>query len=112
MPIATCVLESGLNATSPHDENVVELWSRYANVSSNEMSVSFINSSASFGKSYALQASLILPSLWSKAEMNQLQLGLSRGLADYFSIDPSSIIVTTTIVASGLVVENDKQVNW
>ncbi|WP_146171277.1 hypothetical protein [Saccharospirillum sp. MSK14-1] len=57
------------------------------------------------GKSYPIIATLCLPSVWSTALVDQLQVGLAQALAVYFDQSLSDILVMTQIVQSGHVVE-------
>jgi hypothetical protein len=48
----------------------------------------------------------------SIAHRDALSLGLAAALADAFVVEPSSVQVVTSIVASGLVVEDGQTVHW
>jgi hypothetical protein len=64
------------------------------------------------GKRYAVMAWLYLPSIWPDDAVGVLSEGLAAALADAFVVEPSSVQVVTSIVASGFVVEDGETVNW
>jgi hypothetical protein len=55
---------------------------------------------------------LYLPSIWPDDAVAALSEGLAAALADAFVVEPSSVQIVTSIVASGLVVENGETVHW
>ncbi|CAM3536928.1 hypothetical protein VA7868_03929 [Vibrio aerogenes CECT 7868] len=111
MPIAHCILSPDLQpAENPPD--LIGRWGKYAGKETSDMTVTFTRSEKQFGHPYAVIATLFLPSLWSASAMNALQTGLSEALAVCFSIEPAQILVMTSVIESGLVVEGGEVVMW
>lgn len=111
MPLATCVLSPHLKRFESN-ENIIELWGKYSGQPSNEMTLTFTQGGPQFGRAYAIIANLSLPSLWSDAAIRKLQLGLSQTLAEYFNVGDDQIIICTTVLKSGLVIEAGKVLEW
>ncbi|MDO3386570.1 hypothetical protein QWI17_12055 [Gilvimarinus sp. SDUM040013] len=109
MPIANCIF-------APHcpegQGDIIELWSVYAGKSSDEMTVNMIASNKQAGKQYSVVASLYLPSIWSEEDINALQTGLARALAEYWRVDSAAVLVMVHILASGRVVESGETLVW
>ena len=59
-----------------------------------------------------VMASPFLPSLWSKQDVNSLQTVLAKALVEYFYVTAKGVHVITSIVDSGMVVENGAFVEW
>ncbi|GAB1259262.1 hypothetical protein [Aurantivibrio plasticivorans] len=109
MPIAHCIVQADCVSGT---EDVVALWTQQSGVSSEHMTVNLVQAQHQFGKAYKVMATLYLPSLWSRDKVDDLQLGLAKALADYFSIELSDVHVITTIVVSGNVVESGEIERW
>ena len=109
MPIAHCVVSPACRHSA---SDVIALWSTEAGIASDQMTINFIRSEEQVGNSYAVMATLYLPSLWSKDSISSLQLGLARALATYFEISIQEVHVITRVVDSGLVVEGGKEQSW
>jgi hypothetical protein len=109
MPIANCLVPS-----VPDDldtSEVVAAWSNRSGIDSDEMTVNLLEAHQA-GKPYAVMAWLYLPSIWPDDAVAALSQGLAAALADAFVVEPSSVQVVTSIVASGLVVEDGETVHW
>lgn len=113
MPIANCILSPTVrqkNATS--HAGLIDLWAQYSGQTSAEMTITVLSGEQQFGKNYAAICSLHLPALWSSEAVTSLQLGLSRAISDYYQLEPSEVIVMTSIIESGNVVEGDNVIKW
>jgi len=109
MPIASCYLTS-----SPADadaDEIVARWSARSRVDPGEMTVNLISTEQG-GKRYAAMAWLYLPSLWADEAVVALSEGLAGALADVLGANPESVMVVTSIVAPGFVVEGGSAVRW
>jgi hypothetical protein len=109
MPIANCLV-----ASLPDDLDtnaIVAAWSNRSGIESDEMTVNLLPAIQG-GKPYAVMAWLYLPSLWSAGAVTALGEGLAAALADALVVEPSSVQVVTSIVASGLVIEDGKTMHW
>ena len=109
MPIANCIISSDCIEGSG---NLVELWSSESDISSEHMTINIIASSKQIGNKYRVMANLYLPSMWSDQNITELQVGLARALAQYFTLALSEVHVVTSIVKSGLVVESGENSTW
>ena len=76
------------------------------------MTVNIINSSQQTGKEYAVMANLQLPSMWSSSDISSLQIGLANALAKSFGVSINQIHIVTSIVGSGMVVEDGEELTW
>jgi hypothetical protein len=109
MPIANCLV-----ASVPNDldtSQIVAAWSNRSRIDSDEMTINLLEALQA-GKPYAVMAWLYLPSVWPDDAVTALSEGLAAALADAFVVEPSSVQVVTSIVASGLVVEGGETVHW
>jgi hypothetical protein len=109
MPIANCLV-----ASVPNDldtSQIVAAWSNRSGIDSDEMTINLLEALQA-GKPYAVMAWLYLPSIWPDDAVTALSEGLAAALADAFVVEPSSVQVVTSIVASGFVVEDGKTVHW
>jgi hypothetical protein len=59
-----------------------------------------------------VMAWLYLPSIWPDDAVAALSEGLAAALAGAFFVELSSVQVVTSIVPSGLVVEDGETVHW
>lgn len=109
MPIANCFV-----ASVPDDldtSEIVAAWSNRSGIDSDEMTINVLEAHQA-GKPYPVMAWLYLPSIWPDDAVVVLSEGLAAALADAFVVEPSSVQVVTSIVASGFVVEDGGTVNW
>jgi hypothetical protein len=90
---------------------IVAAWSHRSRIDSDEMTINLLEARQA-GKPYAVMAWLYLPSVWPDDAVAALSEGLAAALADAFVVEPSSVQVVTSIVASGLVVEGGETVHW
>ncbi|WP_143872801.1 hypothetical protein [Catenovulum sediminis] len=114
MPIAHCLIAPALQKKVDNTTDLINLWVLHSGIpqAESEMTVNITHSNIQIGKGYAVMASLLLPSLWSKENISALQLGLASALSDYYSLPSKQVFVTTSIIESGLVVENNQEVKW
>ena len=112
VPIANCMVVKDCKRSAGATTELIELWSVASGKAADEMTVNLVGISQQFGKQYKIMANLLLPSVWSAADISLLQLGLAKALASYFSIAIDEIIVVTHIIESGRVVESGQEVTW
>ena len=113
MPIANCFINSerydgDLNAIG----DLVALWSKRTGESAQHMSLNFMLTDLQQGSRYVVMAWLYLPSLWSSVGATRLQIELAQALAEGLEIDLNEVHVVTTMIKSGFVVDDGKQVEW
>lgn len=109
MPIANCIVTQDCEKSAG---NLVELWSMESGKASDNMTVNIVSSSLQSGNRYAVMANLQLPSMWSASDISALQRGLARALTKFYGLSKDQVHVITTIVNSGMVVENDEELKW
>lgn len=112
MPIANCLVTKKSYHEAKSSETLIELWATESGKSSEHMTVNIIENSEQQGNAYDIMANLYLPSLWSKRDVDLLQIGLAKTLAEYFNVGVNRVHVITHIVVSGMVVENGELVEW
>lgn len=109
MPIATCHTDASLGTLDT--DAIVKAWSRHAAIASDEMTVHVVQGSWG-GRRYSAIAHLLVPSIWTTDESTRLSLGLASALTEILDTAPNSVLVTTTVLESGSVVENGAVVCW
>lgn len=112
MPIANCIITSKCKSSSDSSSRLIETWANESNTSSDNMTINIITSTEQTGHKYAIMASLLLPSIWSRSEIKSLQLGLAKALSLHYTLALDDIFITTSLVESGMVVEAGKEVTW
>lgn len=112
MPIANCFITSKCQINSDSSSNLIELWAKESKMSSEHMTINIITSTEQLGNKYAIVATLLLPSIWSKPDITSLQLGLAKALTLHYDVALEDIFISTNIVKSGMVVESGKEVKW
>lgn len=112
MPMANCIITSECQDRSAGSSNLIELWANVAKKPSEHMTVNIITSEEQLGNKYAIMATLLLPSIWSKPDITSLQTGLAEALRLYYDVSIEDVFVSTSIVNSGMVVESGKEVKW
>ncbi len=112
MPIANCLVAKKRYHAGKSSESLVELWATKSGMSSEHMTINIIESKGQQGNAYDVMANLYLPSVWSKRDVDFLQIGLAKTLAEYFNVGVNRVHVMTHIVVSGMVVENGELVEW
>lgn len=114
MPIANCFISSEHHTQADNTKDLIRLWGEYSGIqqAEGEMTVNILSGYSQFGKKYAAMATLLLPSIWSKDDISALQQGLAHAISDYYLFTLDQVFVTTSIVGSGFVVENGREVKW
>jgi len=112
MPIANCIITSKCQSHSASSSNLIELWANESKISSEHMTINIITSNEQLGNKYAIMATLLLPSIWSKSDITSLQVGLAKALTVHYDAPLEDVFISTTIVNSGMVVESGKEVKW
>jgi hypothetical protein len=88
------------------------MWANESGKSADHMTINVMPSSQQFGKKYAVMANLLLPSIWSLEDISLLQVGLAKALAVNFGVALSTVHIVTSVIGSGLVVEDGKEIQW
>ena len=109
MPIANCIFVSA--SDDPDAQAIVNGWSAQSGIAADEMTINVLHARQG-GKPYAVMAWLYVPSLWSDDDVVALGEGLAAALADVVHVPSSSVLVLTSIVTSGLVVEAGASLHW
>lgn len=109
MPIANCIVNFDL---ASNGKNLIDLWGRESGISTEHMTINVLHSKLQLGQNYSIMANLYLPSLWSKPNINVLQVGLSNALSKCFQKSIDEVHVMTHIVDTGMVVENGVIQTW
>ncbi len=112
MPIANCIITSDCKNSSGDSNELIKLWANESKQSSEAMTINITTSDEQHGKKYTVMANLLLPSIWSGSDISQLQLGLAKALTLHFHVSLKEVFVATSIVNSGMVVEEGKEIEW
>ena len=112
MPIANCIITEQCQNNLDSASNLIDLWANESKLSSEHMTINVITSSEQLGKQYAIMATLLLPSIWSKPDITSLQVGLAKALALHYDVSLDDIFISTSIIISGMVVESGNEVKW
>lgn len=114
MPTANCFISPDCEYTLDCSQDLIRLWANYSKIphAASEMTINLILSKEQKGKKYMAMAFLVLPSIWPKDDISALQLGLSRALSEYYSISIDKVFISTSVINSGFVVENDHEITW
>lgn len=110
MPIANCFVRDDVADPAQVAELAVR-WSEESGIDGEHMTVNLARVTQA-GAPYRVMAFLHLPSLWNAEQIDRLQLGLARALADYFGLPASEVHVITSIVQPGHVVEEGETQRW
>ncbi|MCM5506982.1 MULTISPECIES: hypothetical protein [Vibrio] len=111
MPIAHCTISPDLVFKVETGE-VMERWGSLSEQPTTDMTINFVRANRQEGRPYLIIANLFLPSVWSEKSVSALQLGLAKALSESFSVESQNVLVMTTILSSGFVVENGREVTW
>ncbi|NOI29258.1 hypothetical protein [Vibrio coralliilyticus] len=111
MPIAHCTISPDLISKAETVE-VIERWGSFSEQPTTDMTINFVLAEQQEGRPYQIIANFFLPSVWSEKSVSALQLGLAKALSENFSVEPKNVLVMTTILSSGFVVENGREVTW
>lgn len=112
MPIANCILSPQINENSGDSVGLIELWGKHSGVDTSEMTVTVVRAEEQVGKKYGAICTLSLPSLWSPESISSLQVGLSMAICEHFGLKVADVLVMTSLIDSGFVVEGCKEVGW
>lgn len=112
MPVANCVVCKDCYQRVNSNRSLIALWADESGKSAQHMSVNIIEAVQQQGNACPILANLYLPSLWSEQDIDALQTGLAKALARYFEVAVSQVLVITSIVDSGRVVENGQVERW
>ncbi len=112
MPIANCVVSARLWESVELVTDPVTLWAERASQDPSQMSINVSVAEAQFGSAYAVVATLLVPDSWSAAGLASLQSGLASTLATCFAVPAGDIIVCTSVLSSGHIVEGGEPVTW
>lgn len=109
MPIAQCMLSK---TCKMEQGDLIALWSQYSNVPEEHLTINLFHTHEQLGHLYPIMVNLQLPSLWSKDKIFDIQLGLLRALIECFSLQKGDVHIVSTIIESGMVVENGNVLYW
>jgi len=112
MPVANCIITSDCNKYADSSRDLITLWANESNVSQEHMTINITVNEAQHGKKYAVMANLLLPSFWSKEDISIIQLGLAKALSYHFNLSPQDVFIATSIINSGMVVEEGQEIKW
>ena len=112
MPIANCILSSQVIANSIDSTGLIEKWGKHSGINTSEMTVTIMRSDEQMGKEYGAICTLNLPNLWSSKSVSSLQVGLAKAISEHFSLKDAEVLIMTSLIESGLVVEGGKEVSW
>ena len=96
----------------PELDALTVLWSEESGVGSEHMTINVISGARQTGAPYRVMAFIYLPSLWTSEQVGRLQVGLARALARGFAGAPGEVLVVTSIIESGHVVEGGETKAW
>lgn len=112
MPIANCIITNDCSRSADSSKDLITLWANEADISSEHMTINITESEVQHGKKYAVMANLLLPSIWSRTDISKLQMGLAKALTLHFNVSLQEVLVSTSIVKSGMVVEEGEEIKW
>lgn len=111
MPIANCFIQGSLVRTADFKKLVSE-WSSSINIDEKDITLNVISDHEQYGQNYATLISLYLPSLWSSADVENIQKSLSDLFVKHLQVSPNDIFIMTSIIESGKVFTNGKTEKW
>lgn len=109
MPIANCLVSSNCKSGNA---NLIDLWAKESGLSSKDMTITITRYDLQVGNKYDAIVNLYLPSMWSINNISKLQMGLSKAVAEYFTLTIEKVIVITSVIEAGNVVEAGEIVKW
>ncbi|MGF1694355.1 hypothetical protein L4C54_01630 [Vibrio lamellibrachiae] len=112
MPIANCFYAPSLDLQISQSSSIIDQWANYSEQDASLMTVNFIQTERQHGNAYFVIAELSLPSQWPQTSISKVQLGLAKALTETLSIETHQVLVMTTLIESGLIVENGQEINW
>ena len=112
MPIANCIISLDQPKQLDISDEIIELWGKYSGKDTSEMTVMISHSDEQLGKAYSAICCLYLPNVWSRESVSALQVGLANALADCLAVELSDIMIMTSMIESGFVVEKGREVKW
>lgn len=114
MPIANCFISPCHYVQGDNANDLIRLWVEHAGIqqAESEMTVNVLLINSQAGKKYSAMATLLLPPIWSNDDISSLQLGLAKAISQHYSLRLDQVFITTSIVNSGFVVENGREVTW
>lgn len=111
MPIATCFLKN-----KKADDNTLGVianeWSTVINVDVKDISITFVQDYYQAEQNYSALVYLYLPSLWSEKSIKNIQTEPLNLLIQHLNISHDRILIITSIIQSGHVIENGDVVIW
>lgn len=110
MPIAFCYF------TIPVDKldfpGLTADWSKEIQVNQQDITLHAISHFQQYGQPYGVMVNLFLPTLWSAADVANIQLALLKMLVKYTRLPEKDIFIMTSLIQSGHVVEQGKITRW
>ncbi len=112
MPIAHCILSHRIDKHGQNSAELIERWGKCSGLDSSEMTVTIVQAEEQMGKQYGVICTLHLPNLWSPKQVSSLQVGLAKAISEQFGLEMTDVLVMTSLIESGFVVEGGKEVSW
>ncbi|OEY65927.1 hypothetical protein [Marinobacter sp. X15-166B] len=112
MPIAVCSVSRACFDRRARHHDPVQLWSQLSGQSANQMTINVACTEECYGRSYDVLSRLLLPDVWSAEDVATLQVSLATALATYFQVPIDGVVVVTSLVRTGHVVENGELQRW
>lgn len=112
MPIANCIVTDKYRNTNDKSLDLVTLWANESFKPAEHMTINIISCNEQYGNQYGVMANLQIPTIWSSNDISLLQLGLVKALSIYFKAPMNDIHVVTTLISSGMVIEDGEVITW
>jgi hypothetical protein len=112
MPVAICNLSPNLTLGDNAPSEIIKQWGRYSGIDASEMTVTLLRAKQQAGKQYGAICTLQLPNIWSVSSVSKLQLGLAKAISEHYRLGASDVLVMTSYLDSGFVVEGGEEIHW
>lgn len=111
MPIANCYVHT-IKISSQQLETLVKEWAEIIEVDTKDICLTLIDISLQAGQQYKLMVNLFLPTIWSRSNIEKIQLSLHKLLKKHVKLKNEELFIITSMVPSGNVVENGQIITW
>jgi len=111
MPIVNCFIKE--KALSPEKlKHIVNDWAELIGVNTEDICINVLTNFVQHGQQYEALAYLYLPSLWKEQAVEHIQKSLVEVLRRALNTTADQVMLLTSIIPSGHVVEKGKLVKW
>lgn len=112
MPIAFVYVGRGFPISQEQVEKLAGAWSSLSKISLEDITVTVQEHIHQAGGGYKAMVRLILPSLWEENDVRRISMSLNEAVVKTLHLRDEDVVIMTSIVSSGEVLDRGVILEW